>query len=327
MNQEGKRRPSADVAQPRWLDVKDQSYRVWDAVLDGKRWFQKLTAKGYQYASEPKDKSYPIKVFMTTQSWQGKLPRELTPTGVVFGTQNRDATEVEEAFRIGYREFDTAESYRNIQEVAEGLSIARERREYRIIYKFDLRKQGEHTQHLRRVAGLFHNFLDVAMVHNLPESSEQLSAAVKELSRLKEQTLIGKVGLSGVEPDHVKSGAIRGVDTIENDVEKPGTDEVTRKLCQERGIEYLGHGIPHLIDESVQSIAQKHDTTATALILAWAQSQNIRPLMSSSRTAQRTENARAWHTQVKPAAVEELSVYFSKRSTGSTRSTDDLRNT
>ena len=232
-------------------------------------------------------------------------------TGVVFGTQNRNAAEVEEAFRIGYREFDTAESYDNITEVAVGLKRAA-RHDFKIIYKFTLRKEhDELAAHLAEASKLFDGFLDVAMIHNLPESTELLSETVKQMSKLKEAGLIRRVGLSGLEQTQAIPEILQHVDIVENDATKAHADVAVRTICGDRGIEYLGYGISHLIDDSVHGIAKKYGITATALMLAWTRSQGIRPLMSSGRTEQRIENAAAWHHEVPQLAIKELAAHLS----------------
>jgi diketogulonate reductase-like aldo/keto reductase len=297
----------ARVMQPKWEKVGGQSYDQWDAPLNEKQWFRKLTPAGFQFASEALNARSKLKIFLTARTMGDSLPPVLAPgpTGVVFGTQDRDAAAVKEAFHIGYREFDTAESYQNIKQVAEGLA-SNKRAEFRIIYKFNMRDLEPLAEHVRAVAELFGGYLDVAMIHNLPDSSQQLAAAVKALNQLKETGVINKVGLSGVEKAQATPGTLVGVDVVENDVTKLDNDRDVREVCHELGIEYLGHGISHMVNPTVDEIAKTYNVSSTALVLAWAKAQGVKPLMSSGKTVRRVENADASHDTVPHEAVEAL---------------------
>jgi diketogulonate reductase-like aldo/keto reductase len=297
----------AGVMQPKWEKVDDQRYDQWDAPINEKRWFRKLTPMGFQFASEALNVKSKLKIFLTARTIGNALPPVLVPepTGVVFGTQDRDAAAVKEAFHIGYREFDTAESYQNIKQVAEGLA-SNKRAELRIIYKFDMRDPEELDVHVRTVAALFGGYLDVAMIHNLPDSSQQLAAAVKRLNHLKETGVIHKVGLSGVEKAQATPETLGGIDVVENDVTKPDNDRDVRDVCHKLGIEYLGHGVSHLVNPTVDEIAKTYKVSSTALILAWAKAHGVKPLMSSGKTERRIENADASHDAVPREAVEAL---------------------
>lgn len=125
---------------------------------------------------------------------------------VVFGLDGRSENDVMAAVRLGYRRFDAAESYGTTEALAAAVRAARlPRRDYEVLYKFDLR-QGESsaqlTARLTETADAFDGRLDAAVIHNLGDNPARVQEAWNVLHGLKRAGKIGKAGVGNVLPEH-----------------------------------------------------------------------------------------------------------------------------
>ncbi|MFD7015813.1 aldo/keto reductase [Streptomyces sp. NPDC059928] len=157
---------------------------------------------------------------------------------LVFGVDGRSKEQLASAVEAGYRRFDTAESYRNIDTVAEVLR-GRPREDYEILYKFDVRS-GEQAAELRgrlkHVAALFGGRLDTLVIHNLDVDRGALAQAWQVLNELKSEHITGQVGLGNVGENHTDLlGELGGVDVVENSVESVLLSENVEKAIKKSG--------------------------------------------------------------------------------------------
>ncbi|MFF3976187.1 aldo/keto reductase [Streptomyces sp. NPDC001828] len=157
---------------------------------------------------------------------------------LVFGVDGRSKEQLTSAVEAGYRRFDTAESYRNIETVSEVLH-GRPRDSYEILYKFDVRS-GESAAVLRarleRVAALFEGRLDSLIIHNLDADKRVLTDAWQVLTELKGDRIAGQVGLGNVGENHTGLLAeLGGVDAVENSVESVLLSETVERAIKESG--------------------------------------------------------------------------------------------
>ncbi|MFG3280735.1 aldo/keto reductase [Streptomyces sp. NPDC048111] len=173
---------------------------------------------------------------------------------LVFGVDGRSKEQLTSAVEAGYRRFDTAESYRNIDTVADVLrGLPRE--DYEILYKFDVRS-GEQAAELRarlqRVAALFGGRFDQLVIHNVDGDRGALSQAWQVLNELKREHITGQVGLGNIGENHTDLlSELGGVDVVENSVESVLLSENIERAIKQSGA--------HLYYYDVMRTAQQMD--------------------------------------------------------------------
>nr|WP_223279591.1 aldo/keto reductase [Streptomyces sp. SDr-06] len=176
----------------------------------------------------------PVVARMPAEGTEG----EVAKPWLVFGVDGRSKEQLASAVEAGYRRFDTAESYRNIDTVAEVLR-ARPREDYEILYKFDVRsgeQEAELRGRLQRVAALFGGRLDSLVIHNLDVEKGALTQAWKVLNELKSEHVTGQVGLGNVGENHTDLlGELGGVDVVENSVESVLLSENVKEAIKKSG--------------------------------------------------------------------------------------------
>ncbi|MCX5384175.1 aldo/keto reductase [Streptomyces sp. NBC_00083] len=178
---------------------------------------------------------------------------------LVFGVDGRSKEQLVSAVEAGYRRFDTAESYRNIDTVSEVLR-GRPREDYEVLYKFDVRS-GEGAAALRarlkHVATLFGGRLDSLIIHNLDGERGALTQAWQVLNELKSEHITGQVGLGNIGENHTDLlRELGGVDVVENSVESVLLSENVEKAIKESGA--------HLYYYDVIRTAQQMDLDLTS---------------------------------------------------------------
>ncbi|MFI6055599.1 aldo/keto reductase [Streptomyces violascens] len=176
----------------------------------------------------------PVVARMLAEGTEG----EAAKPWLVFGVDGRSKEQLASAVEAGYRRFDTAESYRNIDTVAEVLR-GRPREDYEILYKFDVRS-GEGVAELRsrleRVAAQFGGRLDSLVIHNLDVERRALAQAWQVLNELKSEHITGQVGLGNVGENHTDLlDELGGVDVVENSVESVLLSENVERAIKKSG--------------------------------------------------------------------------------------------
>lgn len=132
---------------------------------------------------------------------------------LVFGLDGRSAADINSAVQLGYRRFDTAESYRTPTAESTTTALADAvkdlpREQIEVLYKFDVNERESKEQTKQRVteaANQFGGKLDAVLIHNLdgvdPRAVKQTWNALHELKR---DGVIGKAGVGNIMPKHAE---------------------------------------------------------------------------------------------------------------------------
>ncbi|WP_151770274.1 aldo/keto reductase [Streptomyces abyssomicinicus] len=184
-------------------------------------------------AGRPAHQSSPVLARMPAEGADAEVKPWL-----VFGVDGRSREQLTSAVAAGYRRFDTAESYGNIETVAEVLS-GRPRDSYEVLYKFDVRS-GESAAMLRaRLEGigeLFGGRLDSLLIHNLDADHRVLADAWQVLNELKSAGRTGQIGLGNIGENHAALlSELGGVDVVENSVESVLLNRTVENAIKESG--------------------------------------------------------------------------------------------
>ena len=222
----------------------------------------------------------------------------LSVQSLVFGTDGKNAAAIESAVQRGYRRFDCAESYRNVDEVADVLARSGlPRDEFEVIYKFNAR-QGESPQDLARrleaVASLFGGWIDSLMIHNLDVPDDDIRNAWAAMAALK-GGVAGEIGVGNVKPKD--DDLLRGleqtypIEAIENSVRDVVGNDATRGLIRRTGAKLYHYGIRATSQEI--RIESEEGIQALAYHMAGVQPRGGM-ILSSSDAARQAENMKLY---------------------------------
>ena len=143
---------------------------------------------------------------------------------LIYGTDGRDEQQIRDAVRLGYRRFDTAQSYHTAHILAQVLGESGlDRSQYEIIYKFDV-EAGETRQDLAdwlmRVAAMFDGRIDTLAIHNVDGGDAAVREAWAVMGQLKRAGVVREIGVGNVKPRNAalieELGAVSPIDVIEN---------------------------------------------------------------------------------------------------------------
>ncbi|MHC3456170.1 aldo/keto reductase [Streptomyces prasinus] len=184
-------------------------------------------------AARPAHQASPVVARMPAEGAEAEVKPWL-----VFGVDGRSREQLTSAVEAGYRRFDTAESYQNIETVAEVLrSLPRD--SYEILYKFDVRSNesaAELRARLERIGALFDGRLDTLVIHNLDADHRVLTDAWQVLNELKSAGITRQIGLGNIGENHVGLLAeLGGIDVVENSVESVLLSETVENAIKESG--------------------------------------------------------------------------------------------
>ncbi len=148
---------------------------------------------------------------------------DVTPW-LIFGTDGRSAQQIREAVDLGYRRFDTAESYGTAEALAEVLAQSGlDRSAYEVIYKFDVQageSQEALADSLLQVAAMFEGRIDTLMIHNVDGGDASVRAAWAVMDQLKRMGVAREIGVGNVKPRNIalieELGETSPIDAIEN---------------------------------------------------------------------------------------------------------------
>ncbi len=170
---------------------------------------------------------------------------------LLFGMDGKTKAQVEHAVRIGYRNFDCAESYGTTTRLAEVIQASNvDREEFSITYKFDLRKgelAKELEQRLRGVAKLFGDHLEDIVIHNLDATEEEIKAAWQVLQELREDGLADSIGVGNLKEGHAhlleELKKIGEVDIVENSLSSVLASPDLREMIKNSGAALLYYDV------------------------------------------------------------------------------------
>jgi diketogulonate reductase-like aldo/keto reductase len=127
---------------------------------------------------------------------------------LVFGMDGKSKLQVQHALRIGYRNFDCAQSYGTTETLARMIPESGiERGEIKITYKFNL-VNGEAVPVLKArlaaVVSLFDGYVDILLIHNLDADGASIKAAWTVMQEMKKENLTNSVGVGNVNEGHAR---------------------------------------------------------------------------------------------------------------------------
>ena len=229
----------------------------------------------------------------------------MAPAGeIVFGTGGARSPGVfEEAWRAGYRVFDTAVYYANDAPLAAALAACGAGEEARLVHKVQPHRVSEQFERLIRPL-LGGRRLDTLLLHHpalfvLRARPDALMKPWGELEKLVERGLVRRIGLSNAGPaffDHLLAHA--SVKPAVSQIEAhPGRhDAALVAAWRERGIEVqayspLGSGrVPVMRAPEVQEIARQTGRSPAQVCLRWSIQKGMVPIARASRPEHMRDN-------------------------------------
>ena len=206
------------------------------------------------------------------------------------------------ALEVGYRTLDTALRYQN--EVQVGQAIAQSvvpREDIRVTTKIPGRFHGYHeakTSIIRSLMDLDLSYVDAALIHwPLPRLHKYVDTW-RALIEMRDAGLIRTIGVSNFLPEHLQrladeTGEMPAVNQVEM---HPyfGQAEL-RAFHANHGIQTqawspLGRTSDMTLDPVLVRIAEKHDSTPVAVVLAWHVHHGSIPLPASSNPERQRAN-------------------------------------
>jgi len=225
------------------------------------------------------------------------------------------------AIEQGYRLFDSADLYKNVEALSEAIRQSNiDRQHFFINYKIfpDLGVE-EFKTHVDEAINNF-GYIDCLMLHNINAQSAEELTAILEMVRqyvVSENKLIRHIGISNVNSSELgpllkEFPEIKLVQNKFNHVEQ---DADVRKLCRENDVEYIGYGLfggkydgscvynfnpeiygwnlSELVFPVINEMAKKYETTPHVMLLAWAILQKTTQIPRGSSQEHMTANLSA----------------------------------
>lgn len=226
---------------------------------------------------------------------------------IAFGTGGLRSAEVfQEAWRAGYRLFDTAVYYANDGELLSALEACGAGEQARIVHKVQPHRVSEQFERLIRPK-LGGRRLDTLLLHHpalfvIDAGPDALMGPWRELEALVERGLVRRIGLSNAGPAFIEHlFAHAGVKPAVNQVEAhPGHfDAELVRACQERGVEVqcyspLGSGrVPVLREPALQRIARQAGRSPAQVCLRWSMQKGLVPIVRTARPEHMRDNLQA----------------------------------
>ncbi|KAF8200643.1 Aldo/keto reductase [Pholiota molesta] len=226
-----------------------------------------------------------------------KLPR------LGFGVfQNSDATPaILEAFKIGYRQVDTAQFYRNEAQVGEAVrKSGLKRSDVFITTKIMSGNHGYHSTQrgiADSLARMKFDYIDLFLIHDPLSGTQRRLETYKALSEARAAGKINSVGVSNYGIKHLEEIRTAGYELPSvNQIELHPFNQQTEivKYCKENNIVVqaycpLVHGkMDHPI---ILGLAAKHKRDPAQILVRWSLQKGFVPLPKSSRAARIQSNA------------------------------------
>jgi 2,5-diketo-D-gluconate reductase A len=239
---------------------------------------------------------------------------------IAFGTGGLRSLDVfQEAWRAGYRVFDTAVYYANDAELLATLDARDARGEGRLIHKVQPYRVSAQFERLI-LPKLRGRPLDTLLLHHpaLFVFDARPAALMKpwgELERLMERGLVRRIGCSNAGPAFIEYlCAHASVKPSVNQVEgHPGHyDAELARCCQERGIEVqcyspLGRGrVPVLETAAIQEIARHTRRSPAQVCLRWSIQKGLVPIVRTANPAHMRDNLQAPSFSLDDAQMEAI---------------------
>ncbi|KAJ3334223.1 hypothetical protein HDU76_006595 [Blyttiomyces sp. JEL0837] len=229
---------------------------------------------------------------------------------------SKDRNVLTAGIEVGYRSIDTAQVYRNEQDIgdllAEMIADNRiKREEIFITTKISPRNAGEEKAYasvLESLAKLKTEYIDLMLIHwpgsqglplNSPKNAENRKGTWKTLERLKREGKLRQIGVSNFTIRHLRELLSYAEISPAFEIHPLCYPQETIALCRENGIQvqaYSSLGEGNLLDESnpslapIGDIATKHKASRAQVLLKWALQLEIAVIPKSSSTERVKQN-------------------------------------
>ncbi|MEF8812207.1 MAG: aldo/keto reductase [Halovenus sp.] len=222
-----------------------------------------------------------------------------------FGTWENDVHDqcvesVRTALETGYRHIDTAQIYRNEEAVGDGIAAADVAREdiFLATKVWTSRLSPEAVVETTResLEKLGTDYVDLLYVH-WPAGEYDPEETLGAFDRLADEGSVRHVGVSNFEPHHVdRAREVLDAPVFANQVEIHPflQQEELREYAAETDLELVAYSPlargDVLGDETLESIADKHDATAPQVALAWLRDLDITAIPKATSEAHIRDN-------------------------------------
>ncbi len=228
---------------------------------------------------------------------------------------------VKNALELGYKHIDTAQAYGNEAEVGKAVAdsgIPRE--EIFITTKIHLENLGESKflPSLQESLKLLQtDYVDLLLIHwPIVDNSVKMEEYLPLLKNSKEQGMAKRIGVSNFTIAHVTQamdilGGSSEIFTNQVEVHPYFQNNKLVDFCQKHGIlisAYLPLAKAKVItDDVLNKIAQKHNTNAVNVTLAWLLSRNIITFPSSTKRENLESNLKSLQLQLDAEDIKQIS--------------------
>jgi len=242
------------------------------------------------------------------------------PDEIVFGTGGLRSAEVfQEAWRAGYRRFDTAVYYENDGELFAALEACGAAGEARVVHKVQPHRAAEQFERIIRPR-LGGRPLDTLLLHHpalfvLNARPSALMRPWGELEALVERGLVRRIGCSNAGASFVEylcdHAAVKpAVNQVEYHPWRRD-DELVRR-CRDRGVEVqafspLGSGrLPVRETAAVRQVAAQTGRSSAQVCLRWAMQKGLVPVARSADPAHMRDNRGAREFSLDDAQMRDI---------------------
>lgn len=226
---------------------------------------------------------------------------------------------VENALDVGYRHIDTAQAYENEAEVGDAISASKiPRGELFVTTKvwFDnLSADKFITSVQNSLTQLNTDYVDLLLIHwPSPDNKVPMEEYLHELKACKERGLTEHIGVSNFTQSQLDQAlSILGKDHIltnQIEVHPHFQNKELVAYCQRNNIQvtaYMPLGVGKVMENDVlNDIAAAHDTTPSAVTLAWLSHKKIVAIPSSTNVNHMRDNLTAKQMMLTAEEIEKI---------------------
>lgn len=124
-------------------------------------------------------------------------PKPESPAdNVLFGLDGKDLKAIKSALKVGYRQFDTAETYGNLSQLAQAIKdTGLPRESFHIVYKVEAKDEETVACRALEEAVSPFKYFDGVLIHNAKEPEKAIMATWIALRKFKEEGKTKKIGI------------------------------------------------------------------------------------------------------------------------------------
>jgi len=220
---------------------------------------------------------------------------------------------VVKALEIGYRHLDTADSYENHREVAQGIKQSGIKRE-ELFITTKVRRDDLHTQNLldaahRFLEELHTDYVDLLLIH-WPNKAIPVGESLEAMEQLRSEKIIRTIGVSNFTIRHIEEVLKTGIEVASNQVEfHPSLNQKELKnFCDQNKIVITAYSpLARGYDLElpvIKDLSQKYGKTPSQVILNWLVNKGLVAIPKSSNPQRLLENFQSLDWQIDPQDME-----------------------